>query len=114
MLEKLLRDSRVGHVYLLLRPRRGRTPAERLAQLLRAPLFHLLRPAAAATSGASSLDPAVLRRVTAVAGDVARPGLGLGGADRALLIGAVDTVVHCAAGALACARRPLSGIFENG
>lgn len=159
MLEKLLRSTEAPHVYVLLRPRRGKTPGERLATLLRSPLFHLLRPggagaggpkdedgdgcggagggprragsehgsvssggrdslasaaagsggdapdeagagaAGAAGRGLLALDPRVLLRVTAIAGDISLPGLGLSDADRALLTAHVDTVIHCAAGA---------------
>ncbi|KAI8477069.1 MAG: male sterility protein-domain-containing protein [Monoraphidium minutum] len=112
VLEKLLRATAAPHVYVLLRPRRGKTPGERLAALLRGPLFHLLRPAGGAAGdiapldapadgggggGALPLDPRVLLRVTAVAGDIAQPGLGLSDCDRALLMARVDTVIHCAA-----------------
>jgi len=85
ILEKLLRSTSVGHVYVLLRARRGVTPAERVAKLLRGPLFHLIEDAAA-------------ERVTAVAGDILEPGLGLSEQDEATLVASVDTIIHSAAG----------------
>jgi hypothetical protein len=86
VLEKLLRSTSVGHVYLLLRPRRGASPAERVAKLLNGPLFHLIDEESAA-------------RVSAVAGDILEPGLGLSPEDEAMLVDKVDTVIHSAAGA---------------
>jgi hypothetical protein len=95
VLEKLLRATDVGRVYVLLRPRRGRAPAERLERLLQGPLFHRLR----APGGGLALRPDVAARVTAVEGDILQPGLGISDADRAELLAVVDTVVHSAAGA---------------
>jgi fatty acyl-CoA reductase len=88
VLEKLLRSTSVGHVYLLLRPRRGAAPADRVRKLLEGPLFHLLEEKDAA-------------RVTAVAGDILQPGLGLSPEDEAMLVDKIDTVIHSAAGACA-------------
>ena len=90
VLEKLLRSTNVGRVYVLLRPRRGVAPADRLAKLLTGPLFHLL-------------DETHAERVTAVAGDILEPGLGLSAEDEAMLVANVDTVIHSAAGE---SRRP--------
>ncbi|KAI8475868.1 MAG: male sterility protein-domain-containing protein [Monoraphidium minutum] len=85
VLEKLLRSTAVGTVYVLLRPRRGAGAADRLAALLGGPLFHLLDPADAAA------------RVVAVQGDMLAPGLGLSPEDEAELAARVDTVIHSAA-----------------
>ncbi|KIZ05743.1 hypothetical protein MNEG_2214 [Monoraphidium neglectum] len=84
VLEKLLRSTSVGRVYVLVRARRGADPADRVARLLRGPLFHLISEQQAA-------------RVTAVAGDIMQPGLGLGAEDQAMLEEEVDTVLHSAA-----------------
>jgi nucleoside-diphosphate-sugar epimerase len=133
VLEKILRSTAAPQVFVLLRPRRGRLPGERLAQLLRGPVFHLLRPAVAPSATAGSdggasdasgaggggdgglpLDPRVLLRVTAVAGDISQPGLGLSDCDRALLLARVDTVIHCAAGARARARARRAPLSSRG
>ncbi|KAI8471567.1 MAG: male sterility protein-domain-containing protein [Monoraphidium minutum] len=84
VLEKLLRSTAVGKVYVLVRARRGTDPRDRAARLLRGPLFHLCSEADAA-------------RVVAVAGDIMQPGLGLSAEDEALLARDVDTVLHSAA-----------------
>lgn len=85
VLEKLLRSTDVGHVYLLMRPRRGVSPQERAAKLMRGPLFHLIEEHHAA-------------RVTAVAGDILEEGLGLSQEDTQMLRGKIDTIIHSAAG----------------
>ncbi|KAI8469683.1 MAG: male sterility protein-domain-containing protein [Monoraphidium minutum] len=85
VLEKLLRSTAVGTVFVLLRPRRGVAPADRLAALLGGPLFHLLDPADAAA------------RVVAIQGDLLAPGLGLSPEHEAELTASVDTVIHSAA-----------------
>ena len=95
VLEKLLRSTDVGHVYLLMRGRRGTSPADRLARLLQGPLFHLIDPAQVAD------------RVSVVAGDILEPGLGLSPADEAVLLERVDTVIHSAAGARGSWLHPL-------
>lgn len=92
VLEKLLRSTDVGRVYVLLRARRGAGPGERLERLLCGPLFHLIDARRAA-------------RVTAVAGDLLAPGLGLSASDEARLVAEVDTLIHCAAGACASPQR---------
>lgn len=84
IVEKLLRDTNVGHIYLLLRTRRGVSPQDRVAKLLQGPLFHLL-------------DDKQASRVTAVAGDILEPGLGLSAEDESMLVEKIDTVVHSAA-----------------
>jgi nucleoside-diphosphate-sugar epimerase len=85
ILEKLLRSTDVGRVYVLVRTRRGCSPADRLSRVLRGPLFHLITEEQAA-------------RVVAVAGDMMQPGLGLSEEDTATLEASVDTVLHSAAG----------------
>lgn len=85
VLEKLLRSTAVGRVYVLVRARRGQSPADRLGRVLKGPLFHLLTEADTA-------------RVTAVSGDINSPGMGLSPEDEAMLVASVDTVLHSAAG----------------
>jgi fatty acyl-CoA reductase len=85
VVEKLLRDTKVARIYVLLRSRRGVSPADRVAKLLQGPLFHLL-------------DDKQAARVTAVAGDILEPGLGLSPEDEAMLVENIDTVIHSAAG----------------
>ncbi|GBF98104.1 hypothetical protein Rsub_10850 [Raphidocelis subcapitata] len=78
LLEKLLRSTDVGRVYVLVRARRGQNPADRLARVLRTPLFHLI-------------TPEQMERVTPVAGDIMQPGLGISDEDRAVL----EAEVYC-------------------
>ncbi|XP_063218800.1 putative fatty acyl-CoA reductase CG5065 [Bacillus rossius redtenbacheri] len=87
LVEKLLRDSQVAVVYLLLRPKRGVEVAQRLELLLQSKLFDRVR--------AQQAD--VASRVVAVRGDVSQPGAGLSPEDRETLLRRVHVVFHCAA-----------------
>ncbi|XP_049861196.1 putative fatty acyl-CoA reductase CG5065 isoform X1 [Schistocerca gregaria] len=88
LLEKLLRSlPQLGTVYVLLRGKRGDSPAARLENIKRLPLFDRLR----------RTDPSALERLQAVEGDVLRADLGLQPPDRARLLAEVSVVFHCAA-----------------
>ena len=63
-----------------------------MGQLLRKPLFWLLWE-----QGDVPLHALLDSRVSAVAGDVSAPGLGLSNANWCRLASDVDTMIHCAA-----------------
>jgi nucleoside-diphosphate-sugar epimerase len=86
VIESLLRTTRVSRVYVLLRPKRGQDVAQRAAQLLKAPLFHLVRA-----------RPELAAKVVAVAGDISLPGLGLSPEDLATLEREANYIIHSAA-----------------
>ncbi|KAI8467766.1 MAG: male sterility protein-domain-containing protein [Monoraphidium minutum] len=86
VLESLLRCTDVGRVFVLLRPKRGAAPADRVAQLLRTPVFHLVRG-----------DPSLVSKVIAVEGDLGLPNLGLSPAAASEISDRVDVVIHSAA-----------------
>lgn len=86
VIESLLRTTRVQRVYVLLRPKRGQDVAQRAAQLLKAPLFHLVRA-----------KPELAAKVVAVAGDISVPGLGLSPEDLATLEREANFIIHSAA-----------------
>jgi len=86
VLEQLLRTTDVRKAYVLMRGRRGASPAQRLEALLAGPLFHLLRG-----------RPALAAKVVAIEGDMDAPGLGINLEDRAALTREVEVLVHCAA-----------------
>jgi len=71
---------------MLLRPRRGASPSERVKSLLQSSLFHLVRD-----------NSALVSKVKAVAGDCQMPGLGISPVDRATLQKSVNVIIHCAA-----------------
>uniref|UniRef100_A0A383WJS7 Fatty acyl-CoA reductase n=1 Tax=Tetradesmus obliquus TaxID=3088 RepID=A0A383WJS7_TETOB len=89
VVEKLLRETEVDRVLLLVRGKKQTTPLQRVQQLLSSPLFHLLQKQALHGSN-------VLSRVQAVEGDLLLPELGLSADDKNVL-SQVDVVLHCAA-----------------
>ncbi|XP_072143729.1 putative fatty acyl-CoA reductase CG5065 [Dermacentor andersoni] len=122
LLEKLLRScSGLKRVYLLVRSKRGKEPQARLKKMFDSqvcayiPIYMTGRklssedssPEAEYSSVSSlSLDmfehlkkeqPGALEKVTAMAGDLAQPDLGLSTSDRATLVDNVSVVFHSGA-----------------
>ncbi|KAF4517875.1 hypothetical protein B566_EDAN001829, partial [Ephemera danica] len=88
LVEKLLRTCPdVGHVFLLLRPKRGREADERFRELLANPILNRVR----------SEQPAQLSKLRLITGDVSRAGLGISEQDRTMLQDEVNVVLHSAA-----------------
>ncbi|XP_066593573.1 putative fatty acyl-CoA reductase CG5065 [Prorops nasuta] len=88
LVEKLLRSCPgIKIIYLLIRPKKGQDVHQRLADLLKAPLFEKLQRDC----------PGDLLKIVPVAGDVTEPELGISEADRATLIRTVSIVFHSAA-----------------
>ncbi|KAF4517874.1 hypothetical protein B566_EDAN001827 [Ephemera danica] len=88
LVEKLLRTCPdVGHVFLLLRPKRGREADERFRELLANPILNRVR----------SEQPAQLSKLRLISGDVSRAGLGISEQDRTTLQNEVNVVLHSAA-----------------
>ncbi|KAJ1519974.1 hypothetical protein ONE63_004206 [Megalurothrips usitatus] len=88
LLEKLLRSCPgVRTVFLLLRPKRGVAPAQRVRDIVDVRLFDQLLVE----------QPSALDKLVAVAGDCAQPGLGLAAEDRDRLQRTVAFVYHGAA-----------------
>ena len=86
VLESMLRTTDVARVYVLLRAKKGQPAQARADKLLQGPVFHLVRD-----------KPELLAKVTAVAGDLSEPALGLSAADVETLAGGVDILIHSAA-----------------
>ncbi|KAI5725359.1 hypothetical protein M8J77_014481 [Diaphorina citri] len=86
--EKLLRACpHLERVYLLVRPKKGKTVSERLDELFEDRLFSRLKAEV----------PHFRSKISVVTGDVSLPGLGLSAADRAVLRRKVTVVFHGAA-----------------
>ncbi|XP_026685712.1 putative fatty acyl-CoA reductase CG5065 isoform X2 [Diaphorina citri] len=86
--EKLLRACpHLERVYLLVRPKKGKTVSERLDELFEDRLFSRLKAEV----------PHFRSKISVVTGDVSLPGLGLSAADRAVLRRNVTVVFHGAA-----------------
>ena len=93
LLERLLRSVPDCEIVLLVRPGRRSTVEQRVArEILKNDAFDRLR----AELGADGFAEMTARRITAVAGDVGRDGLGLDEAGRAVLA-ECDIIIHSAA-----------------
>ncbi|KAK2580056.1 hypothetical protein KPH14_012340 [Odynerus spinipes] len=90
MVEKLLRClPNIGHLYMLVRSKKGKEPKHRLDEIFNSPLFDKVRE----ERGLEALQ----KSVTAIHGDVQLPGLGISLQDRKLLIEKINIVYHGAA-----------------
>ena len=107
LLERLLRTVPDADIVLLLRAGRRSTVAQRAnREIFRNDAFDVLRQQ---LGGQAGLDELVARRVTVIAGDVGRDGLGLDDDGRAAL-STCDIVIHSAA--TVAFDSPLDGAVE--
>ncbi|XP_063898594.1 fatty acyl-CoA reductase wat [Helicoverpa armigera] len=87
IIEKLLRSCNLKKMFVLLRPKKGKTIQERLDYLLKDPVYDFLR----------EKKPNFLEKLVPLEGDVADVRLGLSQEDWTLLTQEVETVFHMAA-----------------
>ncbi|XP_065346654.1 fatty acyl-CoA reductase 1-like [Cloeon dipterum] len=88
VVEKLLRAcADIDTIYLLVRPKKGRNPQERLAHTFSSPIFSVL----------SDMRPGALSKVQAVLGDLTQPDLGISPVVRDELQRKVSVVIHSGA-----------------
>ncbi|XP_014233671.1 fatty acyl-CoA reductase 1-like isoform X1 [Trichogramma pretiosum] len=88
LLEKLLRScSRLSTIFVLIRPKRGKSMEQRFAELLENPVFDRVR----------ADQPGCLGKLSPVLGDVGMPELGLSLEDRTMLMQRCNIVFHSAA-----------------
>ncbi|XP_049522437.1 uncharacterized protein LOC119448732 [Dermacentor silvarum] len=88
LLEKLLRScSGLKRVYLLMRSKKGKEPQSRLKEMFNSQVFERLKQE----------QPGAFEKVTALAGDIVQPDLGLSTSDRATLLDNVSVVFHSGA-----------------
>ncbi|XP_037505453.1 fatty acyl-CoA reductase 1-like [Rhipicephalus sanguineus] len=88
LLEKLLRSCPgLKRVYLLVRSKRGESPQSRLEKMFDSKMFEHLKQE----------QPDALKKVTALAGDLTEPKLGLSAFDQATLVDSVSVVFHSGA-----------------
>lgn len=88
VLEKLLRSvPHLDHVYLIIRPKKGKEVNDRLNAIFDDRVYRRLKTEV----------PWYRSKVTALEGDVSQPGLGLSAQDRQQLVDAVTVVYHGAA-----------------
>ncbi|KAJ8668111.1 hypothetical protein QAD02_009774 [Eretmocerus hayati] len=88
LLEKLLRSCpRISTIYVIIRPKRGRTIEQRFTELVDNPVFDRIRRDC----------PLALSKLHPIKGDVGMPELGLSLEDRTMLMQRVNIVFHSAA-----------------
>ncbi|XP_035232350.1 putative fatty acyl-CoA reductase CG5065 [Stegodyphus dumicola] len=88
LVEKLLRScSSIKTIYLLLRPKDGQEPKQRLDELLKAKIFERVK----------NEQPSTISKLVAIHGDLTLPGLGISPSDVNLLVSNVSIVFHSAA-----------------
>lgn len=88
VVEKLLRSTEVGRLYLLIRPKKGKEAADRLEEYVKNPVFERLK---------EEKGEDIFSRLTAIGGDVGEENLGLKPEDRAKVCDEVHLVMHSAA-----------------
>ncbi|EFN87626.1 putative fatty acyl-CoA reductase CG5065 [Harpegnathos saltator] len=90
MIEKLLRSlPNIAHIYMLVRPKKGKDTKQRVEEIFDSPLFERVK----AERGIATLR----EMVTVVNGDVLMPGLGISPEDKKMLCENVNIVYHAAA-----------------
>ncbi|KAM7359762.1 waterproof isoform 1-T2 [Cochliomyia hominivorax] len=86
-IEKLLRSTEVGQIYLLIRTKKGKDAQSRLEDLCNDPVFDRLK----------KLNPHYREKITLISGDVSKPELDISLEDRELIKDNVNIVIHGAA-----------------
>ncbi|GFT08982.1 putative fatty acyl-CoA reductase CG5065 [Trichonephila clavipes] len=88
LVEKLLRScSETKTIYVLLRPKEGQEPKQRLDELLKTKIF----------DRAKKEQPGCIAKLVPIHGDLTLPGLGISASDQSLLTSNVSIVFHSAA-----------------
>ncbi|KAL1377296.1 hypothetical protein pipiens_016355 [Culex pipiens pipiens] len=89
LIEKLMRCTEIGKIYLLIRIKKGKSPKQRLEDIFANPIFGKLIE----LRGLDSL----LAQCVVIGGDVTELGLGISAEDRKLVTDNVSIIYHCAA-----------------
>ncbi|KAL1463131.1 hypothetical protein WDU94_014914 [Cyamophila willieti] len=89
LLEKLLRVTNTGKIYILLRPKKKKTFKERMAEIFSSPLYDALKSV--------KKESVFYDRVIPINGDIALKDLGISSEDRQLLNDQIHIVFHIAA-----------------
>ncbi|XP_073817826.1 fatty acyl-CoA reductase wat-like [Musca autumnalis] len=87
LIEKILRCTKVGRIYVILRPKSGHDIVERFNDILKSPLFEKL----------NTSRPKFMDHITLMEGDCSQEKLGLSNDDYRTLIENVEVIMHCAA-----------------
>ncbi|XP_044260931.1 fatty acyl-CoA reductase 1-like [Tribolium madens] len=90
LIEKLLRSCpKLSTIYLLVRPKKGKKPNERLEDIVNCPVFDKLRD--------QPDGETLLNKIYCIAGDITQPNLNLSNDDEKTLKDNVELVFHMAA-----------------
>ncbi|XP_055917573.1 fatty acyl-CoA reductase 1-like isoform X2 [Eupeodes corollae] len=90
LVEKLLRSCpELKKIYLLIRPKKGKDPQERIKDIFSNVLFDLVKEQRG--------EETILNQVAAIAGDVMLPGLGISDEDLEIIRSECSIIYHCAA-----------------
>ncbi|XP_018571845.1 fatty acyl-CoA reductase wat-like [Anoplophora glabripennis] len=87
IVEKLLRTCDVGGIYLIVRPKKGLCPDERLRNLLEEQVFEKVKV----------MDINATKKIYIIEGDLSKKGLGLSKDDTELIQSIINVVFHCGA-----------------
>uniref|UniRef100_A0A1I8P794 Fatty acyl-CoA reductase n=1 Tax=Stomoxys calcitrans TaxID=35570 RepID=A0A1I8P794_STOCA len=87
IIEKLLRVTDVGQIFLLIRTKKGKDVQTRLDDIFNEPVFEKLK----------KFSPNYRDKITVISGDVSLPSLGISEEDRELLREQVNIIIHGAA-----------------
>lgn len=88
VIEKLLRSTDVGRLYLLIRSKKGKEASDRIQDIIKNPVFDRLK---------EEKGEEVFSKLTAVSGDVGEENLGLKPEDKTKLCDEIHVVIHSAA-----------------
>ncbi|KAH8381904.1 hypothetical protein KR009_000914 [Drosophila setifemur] len=87
IIEKLLRVTEVGQIYLLIRTKKGKDAFARIEDLFNDPVFDKMKLA----------NPKYRCQITIISGDCSLPGLGISPNERETILENVNIVLHSAA-----------------
>lgn len=87
LVEKLLYTCDLDNLYILMRPKRGRTVEQRVEDIWKLPLFDRVRKS----------KPYTFNKIKPVHGDIVTDGLGLSEEELSLVVENASVVFHCAA-----------------
>ncbi|XP_017083272.1 fatty acyl-CoA reductase wat [Drosophila eugracilis] len=87
IIEKLLRVTEVGQIYLLIRTKKGKDAFARIEDLFNDPVFAKMK----------QVNPKYRCQITIISGDCSLPGLGISPDERETILENVNIVLHSAA-----------------
>nr|XP_026483591.1 fatty acyl-CoA reductase wat-like [Vanessa tameamea] len=87
LIEKLMRSANIRKIYVLVRPKKGKSGLERVTKILEDPVFTILR----------NDKPSFVDRIVGIEGDVSEINLGIDDKTWAMLTNEVNVIFHAAA-----------------